>query len=297
MRTTRRIFCAASLTVASLAMGASLAFAQGANWDVAKSSGDVQISHANAQPVSLTSSMQVTPGDTIRTGGSGRLLLKRGEESMLVSPNSVIEIPSSNHDGMSTTIMERAGSVLLEVEKRKVQHFEVVTPYLAAVVKGTHFRVSMDDTGSHVDVLRGQVDVVDYKSGDEALVLPGQTAQVAATGSSGLTLSGSGSFNPIIKGSPRPSPVAPASPTTRSASAQGQESQPSSGEVALASNDQWQLKPKSEADLKRLFAKDTSDQEFLSNLTIPVSIGILITLGVAVQRTRRKFKKSRKDKK
>ncbi len=220
MRTNHRILCAVVVAVASLAMSEQVVLAHDANWDVAKSSGETWISHANAQPVSLTNEMVVRPGDTIRTGDNGRLLLTRGDKSILVSANSVIEIPTSNHDGMSTTIMERAGSILLEVEKRKVKHFEVVTPYLAAVVKGTHFRVSMDDAGSHVDVLRGQVDVVDYKSGDEALVLPGQTAQVAATGSTGLRLSGSGSFNPITKGPARRSPVSPASPVKRSASAE-----------------------------------------------------------------------------
>ena len=44
-----------------------------------------------------------------------------------------------------------AGSILLDVEKRNVQHFEVETPYLAAVVKGTQFRVTVGPTGSRVE--------------------------------------------------------------------------------------------------------------------------------------------------
>jgi hypothetical protein len=123
------------------------------------------------QPVSLTSDADVRPGQTVRTGENGMLLLVRGEESMLVSPNSVIDIPKDNRDGMSTTIMQRAGSVLVKAEKRKVNHFEVVTPYLAAVMKGTKFRVSADRSGSNVEVLEGQVDVSGFKSGEQILLL------------------------------------------------------------------------------------------------------------------------------
>ena len=119
------------------------------------------------QAVSLTSDADVRPGQTVRTGENGMLLLVRGEESMLVSPNSVIDIPKDNRDGMSTTIMQRAGSVLVKAEKRKVNHFEVVTPYLAAVMKGTKFRVSADRSGSNVEVLEGQVDVSGFKSGEQ----------------------------------------------------------------------------------------------------------------------------------
>jgi hypothetical protein len=104
---------------------------------------------------------------------------------------------------LSTTILQQAGSILLEVEKRNVKHFEVETPYLAAVVKGTQFRVSVNAAGTSVDVLRGQVEVADFKSGQIAQLLPGQMATAFAQGKAGLTLSGSGTFNPIEQGKPR----------------------------------------------------------------------------------------------
>jgi hypothetical protein len=139
------VACAALILGASVSLSAELKAAEGSPaWTVEKSSGDVWISAGGAQQVSLRDQSEVKPGDTIRTGQNGMLLLRRGEETMLLSANAVIEIPASNRDGMSTTIYERAGSVLLEVEKQKVNHFEVVTPYLAAVVKGTRFRVSAD---------------------------------------------------------------------------------------------------------------------------------------------------------
>ena len=134
-----------------------------APWLVSKSSGEVWITAQGAQQVSLAQAAQLKSGDSIRTGRNGRVLLTRGEETILVSPNSVIGIPAEKKPDLSTTILQQAGSILLEVEKRNVKHFEVETPYLAAVVKGTQFRVSVNATGSSVDVLRGQVEVADFK--------------------------------------------------------------------------------------------------------------------------------------
>jgi hypothetical protein len=73
-----------------------------------------------------------------------------GEEYMLISPNSAIEIPRETKQGLLTTIIQRAGSIVLEVEKRNVKHFEVETPQLAALVKGTRFRVTVEKDGKTV---------------------------------------------------------------------------------------------------------------------------------------------------
>jgi hypothetical protein len=135
------------------------------------------------------------------------VLLVRGEETILVAPNSVIGLPLEKKDGLSTTIVQQAGSILLEVEKRNVKHFEVETPYLAAVVKGTQFRVSISDASTSVDVIRGQVEVADFRSGQIAQVMPGQAATAFANGKSGLFLSGSGTFSPIEQGKPRASSI------------------------------------------------------------------------------------------
>src|SRR6476646_8474546 len=163
-----------------LCSGGAQAIAQEPVWRVAKSSGDVSIVSSGAQQVALTQGTVVKPGDTVRTGRNGRVLLLRGAESILIEPNSDVGIPAEQKDGLSTTVLQKAGSILLEVEKRNVQHFQVETPYLAAVVKGTQFRVTVKRDGARVDVVRGQVEVADFKSGKFALVLPGQVAQVSA---------------------------------------------------------------------------------------------------------------------
>lgn len=176
-------------------------------WSVRKSSGEVWLATSGAQQVSLNQEETLKPGDTIRTGRNGRVLLVRGEETILISPNSVVGVPVEKKEGLSTTIIQQAGSILLEVEKRNVKHFEVETPYLAAVVKGTHFSVTVGAGSTKVGVLRGQVEVSDFKTGQIAQVMPGQVATASEHGKPGLSLSGSGTLNPIEQGKPRASTI------------------------------------------------------------------------------------------
>ena len=190
-------------TLALVVGVASGAGAEEAAWRVSKSSGEVWMTTTGAQQVSLKQEDALKPGEAIRTGRNGRVLLVRGEETMLVSPNSVIGLPPEKKEGLSTTIKQQAGSILLEVEKRNVQHFEVETPYLAAVVKGTQFRVTVSAAGTKVDVVKGQVEVADFKTGQIAQVMPGQQATTFANGNAGLSLSGSGTLSPIQQGAPR----------------------------------------------------------------------------------------------
>ena len=193
----------------ALVLGAvSSAYAgEGEVWSVSKSSGEVWMTTTGTQQVSLGQEEVLKPGDTIRTGRNGRVLLVRGAETILVSPNSVIGLPTEKKDGLSTTIVQQAGSILLEVEKRNVRHFEVETPYLAAVVKGTQFRVSVSAGSARIEVTRGQVEVADFRSGQIAQVMPGQVATAFAQGKAGLSLSGSGTFSPIEQGRPRASTI------------------------------------------------------------------------------------------
>jgi hypothetical protein len=174
-------------------------------WRVSKSSGAVWMTTPEVQQVSLTNDAVLKPGDTIRTGSNGRVLLTRGEASMLIAPNSVISLPAEQKDDRSTTIYERAGSVLFRAEKRNFKHFQVETPYLAAIVKGTQFRVSLTKRGAGVEVLGGQVEVTDFRTGQYALVLPGQSAKVSKSGDRGLSLSGPHP-GPVRQGTPRTSP-------------------------------------------------------------------------------------------
>lgn len=191
----------------ALAFASSAFAADDGAWSVKKSSGEVWMGSGDVQQASVRTDEVLKPGDTVRTGRNGRVLLVRGEESILIAPNSVIGLPAEKKEGLSTTITQQAGSILLEVEKKNVKHFEVETPYLAAVVKGTQFRVTVSASGATVDVVRGQVEVADFRSGQIAQVMPGQHATAFSHGNAGLSLGGSGSLQPIQNGQPRASSV------------------------------------------------------------------------------------------
>ncbi len=83
-----------------------------------------------------------------------------------VEPNGRMRIPESGDDGVRQDF-QAIGSLLFKVEKRTTQHFEVETPYLTAVVKGTTFTVSAD-----VEGLRGRRDR-GSRRGDRARIGPG----------------------------------------------------------------------------------------------------------------------------
>src|SRR5439155_16229674 len=119
------------------------------------------------------------------------------------SANSAVSIPKDKKDGLSTTILQQAGSILLEVEKRGVKHFEVETPHLSAVVKGTRFHVTVSGNDTRVGVFKGQVEVTDFRSGQHALINAGQNATVSVQGPPGLSLSGMGTLGPVQQGTPR----------------------------------------------------------------------------------------------
>ncbi len=184
------------------------AMAQADVWTVAKASGDAWIGGSGAQTVSLSQQAQLRPGDSVRTGRNGRVLLVRGQETILVSPNSAISLPEAGRSGMSTVI-QQAGTILLDVEKRNVQHFEVETPFLAAVVKGTRFRVSITGGTAKVDVVRGQVQVTDFRSGERALVNPQQFARSSTAAALGLRLGGAGRLDSVMPGTPQAPRVEP----------------------------------------------------------------------------------------
>lgn len=287
----------------------SNAIAQDAAWRVSKASGDVSISASGAQPVALTDAVTVNPGDVIRTGQNGRVLLMRGAESMLITANTVVGLPKEQKDGLSTTIMQQAGTILLEVEKRNVKHFQVETPYLAAVVKGTQFRVTVDKGDSRVDVLRGQVEVVDFKSGQIAQVFPDQSARVSAQGVGGLSLSGLGVLRPILQGPPRNSSVTPTSwPQMRTASA---DSAPNGQSIwaPVPRNDSDTVRYSSHANeggwgdrlvamVKHVMSPDPHGGHggySTFDFALPVAAGFVVALGVAIGRRRQKGSQDRRD--
>lgn len=134
----------------------------------------------------------VVPDDrVIRTLGNGRVDLKRDAEVISLGGNTQIQIKDKTGKRF-TTVEQHFGTVEIEAEVRNVQHFAVQTPFLAAVVKGTHFIVKSGKTEASVKVTRGRVEVSDKSSGAHVLVPAGQQVTVTAAGEIEVTGRGAG---------------------------------------------------------------------------------------------------------
>ena len=142
-------------------------------WTVAKVSGHAWTG-VDPSRADIAVGMPIAPGISVFTAERSRVMLQRGTESMVIGPKSVVAVAERPTEGLSTTVLEKAGSVSFDVEKQNVQHFSVETPMLAAVVKGTHFTVSVGSVAGGVAVQRGTVQVTSLKTGQTADVTAGQ---------------------------------------------------------------------------------------------------------------------------
>ena len=174
--------------------------AEAADWTIQKLSGQVWVISDRTSPGVLDKKTLLTSGDTLQTGPNGRVLLVRDEETIVVAPNTVISLPGGATDSGITRILQQAGSIVVKAQKREVEHFQIETPYLAAIVKGTEFVVTLETGTADVEVITGEVEVADYKSGEIASIKQGQAAR--SQGDRGLILRGTGIFNLIRKGEP-----------------------------------------------------------------------------------------------
>ena len=171
-------------------------------WTLVESKGSVQVTFQGIRPVALTTGDEVAPGQRVTTDGDGRAVLRNGKNTIVVSPNSALEIPAVADPSMMTRVRQLVGTLLFDVEKRKEQHFEVLTPDVAVVVKGTTFTTTVGSQGAVVHVISGLVQVADIRSGQTVFIRPGQTAS-SPTGGGNLTVRGKAASAPAA-GQPAP---------------------------------------------------------------------------------------------
>lgn len=168
------------IALASLAV-ASHGAAQDGRWKLVQSLGEVTVEEPGVSKIAVKPNANLNEGATLTTGPNGRAILTDGRSSITVNANSRIELPAANDENV-TSIRQDFGKALFKVQKKPTAHFEVQTPYLAAVVKGTTFEVSVDAMGASVDVEEGLVDVGANDSGERALVPGGQRIRVLRSG-------------------------------------------------------------------------------------------------------------------
>ncbi len=179
-----RAFAAAfGLVVASSAFAADDGV-----WVVRKFSGEVWTTTGDVQQASLKTDDVLMPGNTIRTGRNGRVLLVRGEESILIAPNSVIGLPSEKKEGPCDhhQAAGRLDPARGREEERQAFRGRDALPRRCGqghpVPRHRERLWSQRSTSS-----AARVEVADFtRTGQIAQVLPGQHATTFASGNAGL---------------------------------------------------------------------------------------------------------------
>ena len=122
-------------------------------WTVVRVTRDVTHSRDKSAWEPVTPGMTLPNGAWITTGPRGRLQLARGVERVSFQPGTTASIRTSGVFTRTTKIDQTAGILTLEIEKRSRPHTYVETPFLAAVVKGTIFTVTVDEKRERADIV------------------------------------------------------------------------------------------------------------------------------------------------
>ncbi len=114
----------------------------------------------------------------IETGPSDSATFRLPDSEVSVAPNTVMRVaaPESRGKSLMQRIFQKAGSSLFSVDRQSVEHFQVETPYLVSVVKGTTFNVVVHDQGATVSLHEGRLQVTSVDGGQRVDLRPGDVA-------------------------------------------------------------------------------------------------------------------------
>ncbi|WP_299814021.1 FecR domain-containing protein [uncultured Roseibium sp.] len=179
------------LSVILLALAVlSPAYAAAEEWVVKRISGTAYFVAPGMEAVRVKKGMVFQKGFTLGTRSGARVLVARGSESIAVGPSTTFAISSYRSRGGRTTLLQRKGTIGIDVEKRRRPHFTVETPFFAALVKGTKFEVQVGKDQARVSVERGVVAVEDFASGERTDLGAGQYAASSPSRKVGLSVGG-----------------------------------------------------------------------------------------------------------
>ncbi len=194
-----------SLALAAL-LASTSALAATPDWKVSEVSGSVTVSRGG-KVLTVHQGSTLRAGDVIRTGSKGRAVLVRGKEFVVVSPDAQLKVAVPEESGPVVQFFQYLGNALFKIEKKSTPHFGVKTPYLAAVVKGTTFNVSVGADRSSVQVTEGAVEVATGDDLEAALITPGLIGFVDADDAGELVViagnrAGEDLSGAIVRGTP-----------------------------------------------------------------------------------------------
>ena len=138
------------IPIALLLSGTS-AFAQSGPWTVSEASGQVVIRTA-AGDRAAERGATIAAGQQVVTGSNGNATIVRGREFVTVRPNTRITIAPRERERSVVQMIQDFGSAIFNIGRQPDPHFGVDTPYLAAVVKGTTFTITVSQAGAAMQV-------------------------------------------------------------------------------------------------------------------------------------------------
>ena len=160
--------------------------AQAAGWTVERATDNVSYSSDGTSWQKAVVGTALPNASWVRTGPRARVVLKKGDERIMYRGNALAAISVSQPKATKTRITQQRGSILLTVKKRRTQHTSIVTPHLAAVVKGTVFEVTVERGQSAVRVDKGLVEV---STGSDSVDVPAWQQAVVTSNSSAILVS------------------------------------------------------------------------------------------------------------
>ncbi|MBB6182418.1 hypothetical protein HNQ75_004407 [Rhizobium flavum] len=148
-------------------------------WLVSRTTQQVSFTVDKKTWVPVVGGMTIPNRSWISTGPRGRVQLERGVEKVSFGPKTLAAIITENGlFSRKTEVVQQKGEIALNIEKRSRPHTYVHTPFLAAVVKGTTFTVTVSEKAASVSVDEGLVQVSSFTGGQSTNVGPGQQVTV-----------------------------------------------------------------------------------------------------------------------
>ncbi len=163
-----------------------------AGWRVDGVAGEATVRRGTMPVARLAVGQVVSIGSEVQTGPGTVVFLSRDGDRLVIQPNSQMRIAEPEPGGLIDSFMQSLGSVFYDVEPRRNRSFGVSAPYVAAVVKGTKFLVTVEPKRNSVRVDEGRVLVTSENGVSSVLVDAGHMAVVEATPTSAVIVTDSG---------------------------------------------------------------------------------------------------------
>lgn len=156
--------------------GYQFASAEAGEWRLIQAEGVVRIMLPGAGVSRAREAMLLPQGTVITTGAEGKAVLALGSQQINLSADTRLTL-AEQAEGM-VGIHQASGTAVYQVESRSVPHFRVDTALMAAVVKGTSFRIEARKGGDALHVVKGLVEVSARDSEMATMVGAGQVARI-----------------------------------------------------------------------------------------------------------------------